>query len=45
LTEACTPGGISIESMFTLEKYAFKAALMEAIDSAVKRAEDLSRAV
>ena len=45
LTEACTPGGISIESMFALEKYAFKAALMEAIDSAVKRAEDLSKSV
>jgi pyrroline-5-carboxylate reductase len=45
LTEASTPGGISIESLFTLEKYAFKAALMEAIDSAIKRAEELSRSV
>ena len=45
LTEASTPGGISIESLFTLEKYAFKAALMDAIDSAIKRAEALSRAV
>lgn len=45
LTEASTPGGISIESLFTLETYAFKAALMEAIDSAVKRAEDLSRLI
>lgn len=45
LTEACTPGGISIESLFTLEKYAGKAALMEAIDSAIKRAESLSRSV
>jgi pyrroline-5-carboxylate reductase len=45
LTEASTPGGISIESLFTLEKYAFKAALMEAIDSAIKKAEDLSRSV
>jgi pyrroline-5-carboxylate reductase len=43
LTEACTPGGISIESLFTLEKHACKAALMEAIDSAVKKAESLSR--
>ena len=43
LTEASTPGGISIESLFSLEKYAFKAALMEAIESAIKRAEDLSR--
>jgi pyrroline-5-carboxylate reductase len=45
LTEASTPGGISIESLFTLEKYAFKAALMEAIESAIKRAEVLSRPV
>ena len=43
MTEASTPGGISIESLFTLERHAFKAALMEAIASAVKRAEDLSR--
>ena len=45
LTEASTPGGISIESLFSLEKYAFKAALMEAIDSAIKKAEDLSRSI
>ncbi len=42
LTEACTPGGISIESLYTIEKYAGKAALMGAIDSAIKKAEDLS---
>ena len=45
LTEASTPGGISIESLYTLEKYAFKAALMDAIDSAIKRAEALSGSV
>jgi pyrroline-5-carboxylate reductase len=45
LIEASTPGGISIESLFTLETYAFKAAIMEAIDSAVKRAENLSKSV
>lgn len=45
LTEASTPGGISIESLFTLEKFAFKAALMEAIDSAIKRADELSQLV
>ena len=43
MTEASTPGGISIESLFTLEKHAFKAALMEAIDSAIKRADELSQ--
>jgi pyrroline-5-carboxylate reductase len=45
LTEASTPGGISIESLFTLEKHAVKASLMEAIDSAIKRAEDLSKLI
>ena len=45
ISEAGTPGGISIESLFTLETHAFKAAVMGAIDSAVKRAEDMSRAV
>ena len=45
ISEASTPGGISIESLFTLETYAFKAAIMEAIDSAIKRADELSRAV
>jgi pyrroline-5-carboxylate reductase len=29
--EASTPGGISVECLFTLEKYAFRAALSEAI--------------
>jgi pyrroline-5-carboxylate reductase len=45
ISEASTPGGISIESLFTLETHAFKAAVMEAIDSAVKRAEELSQGI
>jgi pyrroline-5-carboxylate reductase len=45
ISEAATPGGISVESLFTLETYAFKAAVMEAIDSAIKRADELSRSV
>jgi pyrroline-5-carboxylate reductase len=45
VSEASTPGGISIESLFTLETHAFKAAVMEAIDSAIKRAEVLSRGI
>lgn len=45
LTEACTPGGISVESLFTIDKHTGKAALMEAIDSTIKKAESLSRAV
>jgi pyrroline-5-carboxylate reductase len=43
ISEASTPGGISIESLFTLETHAFKAAVMEAIDSAIKRAEELGK--
>jgi pyrroline-5-carboxylate reductase len=41
LSEASTPGGISVESIFTLEKYAFRAALNEAINTAVLKAENL----
>lgn len=40
LTEASTPGGISAESIFTLEQYAFRAALNEAINSAVIKADE-----
>jgi pyrroline-5-carboxylate reductase len=41
LTEASTPGGISVESISTLEQYAFKAALIEAISKAALKAEKL----
>ena len=43
ISEASTPGGISIESLYTLETYAFKAGIMEAVDSAINRAVELSR--
>jgi pyrroline-5-carboxylate reductase len=39
LSEASTPGGISAESVFTLEQYAFRAALNDAIHSAVLKAD------
>jgi len=45
ISEASTPGGISIESLYTLETYAFKAGIMDAVDSAINRADELSRAV
>ncbi len=45
VNEASTPGGISIESLYTLETYAFKAGIMDAVDSAINRAVELSRAV
>ena len=45
LSEASTPGGISAESIFTLEQYAFRAALNEAINNAALKAEKLGDAV
>jgi pyrroline-5-carboxylate reductase len=45
LSEASTPGGISVESIFTLEQYAFRAALNEAINNAALKAEELGDAV
>jgi pyrroline-5-carboxylate reductase len=41
LREASTPGGISVESISTLEQHAFKAALIEAIGNAALKAEKL----
>ena len=45
LSEASTPGGISVESIFTLEQYAFRAALNEAINNDALKAEELGDAV
>jgi pyrroline-5-carboxylate reductase len=45
INEASTPGGISIESLYTLETYAFKAGIMEAVDRAITRAAELSQTV
>jgi len=45
LSEASTPGGISVESISTLEQYAFGAALHEAINNAALKAEELGDAV
>ena len=45
INEASTPGGISIESLYTLETYAFKAGIMEAVDRAINRAVELSQSV
>jgi pyrroline-5-carboxylate reductase len=42
LSEASTPGGISAESIFTLEQYAFRAALNEAIYNATLKADEFS---
>ncbi|MCP4367155.1 MAG: pyrroline-5-carboxylate reductase [Deltaproteobacteria bacterium] len=45
LSEASTPGGISIESIFTLERYSFRAALNEAINQGASKAQELGDAV
>jgi len=45
LAEASTPGGISVESISTLEQYAFRAALSEAISNAALKAGNLGDAV
>ena len=45
LSEASTPGGISAESIFTLEQYAFRAALNEAINNAVSKANEFGGTV
>ena len=42
LSEASTPGGISVECLFTLEKYAFRAALSEAISNGAAKAAAFS---
>ena len=44
LSEASTPGGISAESIFTLEQYAFRAALNEAISNAASKADEFGDA-
>ena len=38
LSEASSPGGISVECLFTLEKHAFRAALSEAIHNGASKA-------
>jgi pyrroline-5-carboxylate reductase len=41
ISEASTPGGISVESLFVLEQRAFKAAVMEAMAQGAARADAL----
>jgi pyrroline-5-carboxylate reductase len=41
LNEACTPGGISEESVSTLEKHAFQTAVIEAIRKGAAKAEKI----
>jgi pyrroline-5-carboxylate reductase len=43
LNEACTPGGVSVESIFTLEKCAFRAAIQEAIQNATAKAKTFAK--
>ena len=41
MEEASSPGGISVESLYTLDRHAFSAAIKEAIYNATRRAEEL----
>ncbi len=43
LSEACTPGGISAETLFTLDRYAFRAAVKDGILEGVEKARGFSR--
>jgi len=45
LSEASTPGGVSVESIFTLEQHGFRAALNEAINNGALKAKELGDAV
>ncbi len=42
LSEACTPGGISAETLFTLDRYAFRAAVKDGIMEGVEKARGFS---
>lgn len=43
MKEACTPGGISLESLLYLEKHGFQAAIADAIDRAALKAERIGK--
>ncbi|MEM1537408.1 MAG: pyrroline-5-carboxylate reductase [Candidatus Nezhaarchaeales archaeon] len=40
-----TPGGVTIMAMYELEKYGFRAALMDAVEAAIKRAGEIRKAL
>ena len=43
MAEARTPGGVSAESLFTLDKYAFRAANNEAVHRGTLKAAEFSQ--
>jgi len=45
MNEACTPGGLSSESIFTLDKYVFRAAINDAIQKATEKANSFSNSL
>lgn len=45
ISEASTPGGVSAEIVFTLEKYAFRAAVNEAVNNGVQKAAEFSHSL
>ncbi|WP_234117176.1 pyrroline-5-carboxylate reductase [Clostridium hydrogenum] len=41
--EVCSPGGTTIEAVYTLEKNNFRAAVMEAVDKCTEKSKEMSR--
>lgn len=41
--EVCSPGGTTITAMHVLEKNGFRASLIDAVEAATKRAEELGQ--
>jgi pyrroline-5-carboxylate reductase len=42
MKQACTPGGFSSEVVFTLERYAFRAGIMEVIQKGREKADQFN---
>ena len=41
--EVCSPGGVTINAIYSMEKAGVRAAMMDAVDACVKRNYELAR--